>query len=44
MKMAHGDQRQVPKLCFGLSEAKEGPTAHVDKDLRLGADPEEVTG
>ena len=44
MKMAYGDQRQVAKLCLGLAKAKEGPAAHVDKNLRLSADPEEVTG
>jgi hypothetical protein len=44
MKMADGDQRQVAKACLGLAKAKEGPTAHVDKNPRLSADPEEITG
>jgi hypothetical protein len=44
MKMAYGDQRQVTKFCLGLAETKEGPAAHVDKNLRLSVDPEEVTG
>jgi len=39
-----GDQRQVAKLCLGLAKAKEGSAAHVDKNPRLSADPEEVTG
>jgi hypothetical protein len=42
--MAYGNQRQVAKLCLGLAKAKEGPAAHVDKNPRLRADPEEVTG
>ena len=44
MKMTYGDQRQVAKFCLGLAKAKEGPAAHVDKNPRLSADPEEVAG
>ena len=39
--MATNDKSQA---CLGLAKAKEGPTTHVDKNLRLSADPEEVTG
>jgi hypothetical protein len=44
MKMAYGDQRQIAKLCLGLAKAKEGSAANVDKNLRLSADPENITG
>jgi hypothetical protein len=44
MKMAYGDHRQVPKLCLGLSKAKVGSTTHIDQDLCIGTDPEEITG
>jgi hypothetical protein len=44
MKMAYGDQRQVAKLCLGLTKAKKSAAANVDKYPRLSVDPEEVTG
>ena len=42
--MADGDQRQVAEFCFGLAKAKERSAADVEKDPRLSADPEEITG
>jgi hypothetical protein len=44
MQMADGDQGQVAQFGLGLAEAQEGPAAHVDKNLRVSINPEEITG
>jgi hypothetical protein len=44
MQMADGDQGQVAQFGLGLAETQEGPTTHVDKNLRVTIDPEKITG